>query len=236
MLGIATVLLSASRGPFIALLVLFPMVVYFASKWSKSKMLIWALVASIGLAIILPIMVKTIMAGGVMLETYFGSVAAFTAGESSENRMDLMSKGWEMFLNHPLFGGGLFEPSLITYPHNTVVEAFMATGIFGGMAYLIMLVIAAVKAFVLMKRRPEMSWLPVLFLQQVIFWLTSGCIYFSPTAFALLGVMLAVRLPVVRRSRARTMGSERKSRVCNDLLPNLGPTIERKWGITSNLN
>jgi hypothetical protein len=54
-----------------------------------------------------------------------------------------------------------------------------------------LVVVSIVKSFRLMHNLPEMSWLPILYLQYLIHLMVSGCLYFDPTAFALMGAILA---------------------------------------------
>jgi O-antigen ligase len=206
LLGVASVLLSASRGPLVAVVALTPVVIYFGSGKRLSRALVWiVLVALAGLAVI-PRLVESFTLSGVQISRYFGSAAAFTESESSVGHASLMLSGWRLFLDHPVLGGGLFEPHLLTYPHNSVIEAFMATGALGGMAFLAISGIAAAKAIALMRRQPAMAWLSILFFQYLIHMQVAGCLYFNPTAFMLMGVMLAVRLPALSRPEINGVG------------------------------
>ena len=190
-LGVGTVLMAASRAPLIALVVLAPLTIFFASYGRGLKLTSWAIVLSAGAIFAVPLLVQQVMSRGVDLYTYFGSVEAFTSSESSLNRAQLMRDAWHAFEAHPFLGAGLFETYLHTYPHNVVLEAFMATGVFGGTMMICLVVVSIFKAFQLMHNLPDMSWIPILYLQYLIHLMVSGCLYFDPTAFALMGAVLA---------------------------------------------
>lgn len=195
-LGVVTVFLSASRGPLIALVGLVPVVVFFAAGGTRnlSRVSGWFILLCLASICVLPTLVNQVVMRGVDLYTYFGSLDAFTASESSLNRIELMRSAWNMFVAHPLFGYGLFEPITIAYPHNTILEAFMATGILGGAAYAVLIVVATTKAFRLMNHMPELAWLPIVFLQLLVNSMVSSSLYFDPTFFALMGAMLGATI------------------------------------------
>jgi hypothetical protein len=190
-LGVVTVLMAASRAPLIALVVLLPLTIFFASYGRGLKLTGWAVVLGAIALFAIPLLVQQVMSRGVDLYTYFGSVEAFTSSESSLNRAQLMRDAWHAFEAHPFFGAGLFETYLHTYPHNVVLEALMATGVFGGTMMTGLVIVSLIKSFRLMHNFPEMSWIPILYLQYLIHLMVSGALYFDPTAFALMGAVLA---------------------------------------------
>lgn len=57
--------------------------------------------------------------------------------ESTAERILLYSNAWKQFLAEPLTGDFLEERTLRIYPHNMVIEALMALGVFGGLLFLI---------------------------------------------------------------------------------------------------
>lgn len=190
-LGLVTVFLSASRGPLIALVTLAPLTLYFGCAGRIGRLGVWAAAFMAGVFFGVPLMIQQVSNRGIDLYTYFGTMEAFTASESSLSRMQLMSDAWSAFRNNPLLGAGLFETFLRTYPHNVLLEALMSTGVLGGTSIALLLGLGVVKSFQLMNRMPNMAWLPLLYLEYLIHLMVSGCIYFDPTAFALLGVVLA---------------------------------------------
>ena len=78
----------------------------------------------------------------------------------------------------------------------------MATGALGGAAFVGIIGIAVLNAIALMRRRPQMAWLPIVFFQYLIHMQVAGCLYFNPTGFALIGIMLAIRPRALAGSEA----------------------------------
>lgn len=87
------------------------------------------------------------------------------------------------------------------YPHNVAIESFMATGIFGGTAFCLILVWSTIAA-VRLSRRPAALWVSLLFLQQLIAALVSGALYLSlgmwMFAVAVVALDAAGRMPAYR--------------------------------------
>lgn len=83
----------------------------------------------------------------------------------------------------PIFGDGLVLNGFNNYPHNIILETFMATGLLGGIPFLVLLYIALRKTILIVKNHPELYWLAVLFLQALIQNMFSGSIV-SATWFA----------------------------------------------------
>jgi len=211
-IGVVTVLLSASRAPLIALATLAPLTLYFGCSGRIGRLGIWLVPLLAACFFGFPALIEQVSNRGVDLYTYFGTIDAFTASDSSLSRMRLMSDAWGAFQKNPLLGAGLFETYLRTYPHNVVLEAFMSTGVLGGTAMILLLGLGLVKSFQLMRKIPDMAWVPLLYLEYLIHLMVSGCIYFDPTAFALLGVVLAA---VPTRSQVRRPRPAFLATMCN---------------------
>lgn len=81
------------------------------------------------------------------------------------------------FSDSPIFGAGLEESQSGSYPHNIVIEAFLATGIFSGLLFLGCLIFLSVRAFLIMSKDPAAGWCGLLFFQYLIAAQFSGAIY-----------------------------------------------------------
>lgn len=107
-------------------------------------------------------------------------------------RYGMLKGAWDQFLKSPILGSGLEERNTGSYPHNVVIESFMATGLFGGLAFLSMLVIASLTGLRMIKKNLAHSWLALLFFQYLIGAMFSGAIWSNTVMWALLGVMFAM--------------------------------------------
>jgi O-antigen ligase len=88
------------------------------------------------------VIILSILGLGVGLVIYFNlldfvvlALSRFTEiseEASSLERVELLTGGINQFLSNPIFGSFLEEHIYQTYPHNLILESFMATGIIGG--------------------------------------------------------------------------------------------------------
>jgi O-antigen ligase len=93
-----------------------------------------------------------------------------------ESRLDLWQSAWEDFLDHPLTGRAM-EGRYDIYPHNLLIESFMATGMFGGGAFLWALLLGLRAAFRLIGRSSEYGWIGFLFIQMTVYGCFSGSLW-----------------------------------------------------------
>lgn len=112
---------------------------------------------------------------------------------SDSERERLLAAGWQAFLAWPLTGAGT-EP-LETYPHNLVLESFVALGIVGGGAFCTLLAIALARAFKLAHVRPHHFWVSLLLLQYTVGAMFSGNLSQSSVLWVLLALVVSVANP-----------------------------------------
>ena len=104
------------------------------------------------------------------------------------NTLNIISKS-------PLFGDYYLVSSGIAkgyYPHNFFLEAFMTTGLVGGLPYLLMVFIAVYRSYVFLKENHESSWLILLFLQILVYGMFSSSLYSSQDFWALSLFVLSI--------------------------------------------
>jgi O-antigen ligase len=90
----------------------------------------------------------------------------------------------------------------LSYPHNAFVEAFMATGAFGGTVFALLVLTAIYRAISLIRRHPAMAWVPICFFQQLIGAMFSGGLYGNPLLWGMMAIMLGVDMPPRRSGKA----------------------------------
>lgn len=95
-------------------------------------------------------------------------------------RFLIWEDSWKQFLDAPLLGSGLDEQSRLTYPHNVIIESFMATGIVGGIAFVCFLY-SAIKSVFLLLINPlfcrQVGWVALLSLHYMMLAMVSGALY-----------------------------------------------------------
>lgn len=179
LIGFFSLVFSGSRGPFIALCVVF-LYKYFSSiKSIKSFGLLVVLI------VLMCILYDDIIWGlnNFLQEfeiTSFSRIAmSVVEGMSSSGRGQIYANAFNDFLDFPLFGKSyLLDDG--SYVHNIVIEQFRALGFFGGLLFLIMNLVVIWRGFILLKQKPEYSIIPMLFLQYFVYGMFSRTIIALP--------------------------------------------------------
>lgn len=195
LLGVGVTALAGSRGPILALLLCTMLMVIQARK--RGQLLRGATLA---------VVVSLFGTASALLAQQLGlgviqRVEGVREDVSSIERVTLLRNAWDQFLARPILGSGLEERLSGSYPHNPVVEAFMATGIVGGMCYLLLLLAGAYAALRLVRAAGSAAWIGVLLVQYLVGALLSGAVYSGTTLYPLLAssVALASMLPRAQR-------------------------------------
>lgn len=117
---------------------------------------------------------------------------AYTFGGHGIGRIYLYHAAIEQFLERPLFGGGLSIRGMFTYPHNGILEAFMATGVLGGVLFTAYFFGVARRAIFLIRYHPSLAWVSILYLHYAINIMFSSNLssntYFWYTSMMVIGV------------------------------------------------
>lgn len=98
-------------------------------------------------------------------ETLFNEISNGDSNAGS-NRMEIWTNGFDQFLNSPIFGSGIEEEVTKYIAHNMYLEAFMATGVFGGFIFLIIVFITFKRGYKLLVYNSPYGWLMILFLER----------------------------------------------------------------------
>ena len=149
-LGLYIVLIAASKGPALAAV--------------AALLMYWLVPLRVG-RVLGGIAIAAVIAFGVVrlqawiyaeydFDVFYRFVDA-TEGdsESVDSRTGFYVEAWRDFLESPLLGSSLFIGGDGAYTHNLVLEAFMATGIVGGTAYLAMVALMLLSAVRLVAAR-----------------------------------------------------------------------------------
>lgn len=167
--GILGVLASGSRGPFLSLFVCI-VLICFKMKFRLIKFVVIFL-------LLLPFVIAIFD---------FKNIYIFSRVESSmfedDGRMGLLRDAYDIFLNNIFFGAGyIFE----SYPHNIIMEAFMSSGIIGGILMVFTLILGVVASKKILNFNDKSSWMSLLFIQNFIFSMVSSSIFYSSTLWML---------------------------------------------------
>jgi hypothetical protein len=187
--GVVGVVLAASRGPLIALLLCISVIEVNLGLASKFKIIFITIFIMICILLMndgffdhlmaLPIIER--MSGAVELKE------AAAVGRATAYRAALLQ-----FTKNPIIGSMIEDPVTHYYPHNMFLEGFMATGIIGGVFLVIGIIGILCHAVKLIKNDKQWGWIGVLFFQYFIGAQVSGAIYSTNSLWVLTGAVFAL--------------------------------------------
>jgi hypothetical protein len=189
--GIFILIKSNSRGPFVSTIVCV-LILFLSRLFEAKKNNIFAnMVFGISAVFIVSGLVNSLTQSSdySVIDRLIDSESEFSSGSIYLHRPELMQKSIDLitsnFVNF-LIGAGLEIPG-IGYPHNMIVESFLATGIIGGLLFtLIYLGSIWSSMTIILSNNSQWLWLYLLYIQQVVNALFSGCIYTSESFWYLL--------------------------------------------------
>lgn len=117
--------------------------------------------------------------------------AAHLSDASSIGRVRQFEEAFREIASHPILGSTLELPILNTYPHNIIIEAFMATGVVGGLVMFVGLSSAFKTAITSLLPYDDRSWIALLFIQYTVAAMFSGAIWSSTSLWSLLALLLS---------------------------------------------
>ncbi len=185
-LGFYIMIAANSRGPIIAAFSCFLFIVGGSNLRQKSVVLL------LGFSVLILLFpLAAYLEESLGISAYDRLFSSDIAADSS--RQLLYEIALREFSASPFVGASLEVPGLQTYPHNLVVEAFMATGVFGGVCFLFLVARLALGALGLYKKIPEGGWIPLLFVQYLIAAQFSGSLYSSTYFWVAVGLLIGLK-------------------------------------------
>ena len=189
-LGFVTLVLAASKGPVLALFVAVSLMVMARlprSKW-KPEMIVL-----VGAGLIL-VSIASVYAASRLGSSLTHRLEVLMQGRDAgvDMRLELLSEAWRLFFQYPISGSGLEVPGYGSYPHNVVVESYMATGLVGGLAFTILVMGCLILALRIMYYSRIYTWIGMLFIQYMTSALVSGALVYSTAMWSLIGAVLGL--------------------------------------------
>ncbi|MBR0038085.1 MAG: O-antigen ligase family protein [Bacteroidales bacterium] len=103
---------------------------------------------------------------------------------SDDGRTILYQEAIKSFLQHPFFGDRfaiIYSDKTFIYSHNMILDAFMGTGILGGIIFIAMYVSVIMDGYKLIKSdRKKYMWIVLILIQQMAAGMTSSAFYLKP--------------------------------------------------------
>lgn len=130
-LGMANMLLGASRGPALAFVLAFLALIFAASSWRdrvKLQLRSWLYFIAILVVVIAVVQVQDV---DIQLVDRFRMMIDERMTGGTEERDFIYALAWSDFLANPWFGSSYIVTRGSYMPHNVFLESLMATGLFG---------------------------------------------------------------------------------------------------------
>jgi hypothetical protein len=202
-LGLFTAAAAASRGPIVALVVI--LLIQFG-LWVPGRSLPRVVMTVCVAGVIVFLTVR----GAYLLQDMLGFRAVervvalqdLRADASTALHLEGARNAWTQFINHPILGSGLEETISGDYPHNVVIESFMAIGVVGGLTFCAILAWSCISAARIAKTE-NTRWISLLFIQQVVAALVSGALFLSGAMWCLAAAVTALACSTRRRGSVR---------------------------------
>lgn len=194
-LGLYLVIASASRGPLLSLLGV--LLLWACSSRGQQKGRVVALVICLVAAAAIAIIHLT--ANGTFDTLERVKQAINGNGVTVIDRIQLLRAAVEQFQSSPLIGNSLVDKLDGAYPHNLVVESFMATGVLGGGVFLGLILFSLSYAWKLVRWHANEAWVGLLFTQYLVAAQSSGGLYSSTLFWAFMTAVLSAYYSVRRK-------------------------------------
>ncbi|MEO6221494.1 MAG: O-antigen ligase family protein [Ginsengibacter sp.] len=193
LLGFLSIAKAGSRSPVVvfACVVIF----YFIARLGKFKgILVFSMAALLVFLFLNQILELLKLMGSNIGDRLVNIVAE----QDTSGRDAIWSNVVDIIKNSPVFGAYYLVPSGIgvgMYPHNFYLEAFMTTGVIGGIPFMILVFITVAKSYKLLKIEHQTSWIVLLYLQILVFGFFSTSLYSSQDCWILMFFILTIKTP-----------------------------------------
>jgi O-antigen ligase len=169
--GFLLVLQANSRGPIIALSVCLALVYMSATNYKLRS-----LVVGLALFAVVYILFSNTLNELPVVDRFQNN--ELTSDISILGRIMMFQGALEQFIGSPLIGSSVEERTMQYYPHNVILEAFMATGVLGGVPFLLLTLLGLRASWSLIRQKKDM-WVGLLAIQYIVGGQFSGAIYSS---------------------------------------------------------
>ena len=177
--GLFVSIAAGSRGALVALIVCF--IAYLYMNGHKMKILIGLPVLAGLFILLLPILNDILISfDNQALDRLYNSIYdpnSMEAGVTS-GRDVLYQHAFENIWENPFVGSSLFIKG--EYVHNSVLEAFLGTGIFGGALFLFIIISVLISAFRMAEKDKRYLFVSLLFIQYLTYSLFSRTLSMLP--------------------------------------------------------
>lgn len=205
LIGAYLLALGASKGPVLA--VLFAGVSFMVCRTRRAVDVLWLIFGCLLLFVLgIIILYFADKMGSALLMRIMDMVRikeTYLYGGFGLNRLTIYLDTLKQFMGNPILGNGLYVRTMLSYPHNVILEAYMTTGVFGGTAFLVYFVTCLARAIKIIRYQVAYSWVALLFLHYTVYaQFSSGIItnhYFWYTSAMVIAVYEFTNLGMYRQ-------------------------------------
>ena len=183
--GVWCLILCNSRGPIVVLLGIYVinLLVNNSNVFTLLKKIFYIFLATGMVVIILPEVSE--------LERIYSRLLIINTVDATQlGRVISFVGAWEQFLASPIFGSGVEEKVTGLYPHNTILEALMSTGVIGGIPYFLVVLFLLIRHR--LYRGDAFKFCIFLLCQQYVLGsMLSGALYSSTALWATIAIVIS---------------------------------------------
>ncbi len=190
LLGLISILKAGSRSPIVVIAVVCVFYFFAKSGFVRGLLITGFSILVLWLSIGYLIQLSDAVGSGIVTRI----LAAIDGGDTSGRDM-IYANAISIIKDSPILGSFYLVPSGLAkgyYPHNFFLEAFMATGLLGGLPFVAMIILALIKSFKLLRQRHVSGWIVLLFLQMIVYGMFSSSLYSSQDFWAFCVFVLSI--------------------------------------------
>jgi O-antigen ligase len=146
-------------------------------------------------------MIRSVESGMVERFSVLREEIAFGDPLAGGGRLDIYRQALKQIVSSPFLGSGLEVQESMAAAHNNVLEAFLATGVIGGICFIILVSVGFLRSVAILKRQRPYGWIASIFLVALIRGLFSFSIIDPALWFSMLALMVIPMEPKRRTIR-----------------------------------
>jgi len=197
--GITIIIFSATLSALVAILLACSIIIISVNILNRySRKVIWTLLIVLTVCLSSYIILEKI--GSAVVTRSDALVTQLASGDPGvgSGRLGIYQNTLKQIFQNPLFGSGLEEKHARVYPHNNILEAFMATGVLGGICFCILCWATLKRCFLVLRKKNNYGWIACIFIVYFIQGLFSSSIINQQFWYSMLAVCA---VPITDRQR-----------------------------------
>jgi len=109
-------------------------------------------------------MIRSVESGMIVRFSILREQLAFGDPLAGGGRLSIYRQAVKQFLDSPFIGSGLEVQEAMAAAHNSVLEAFLATGVVGGISFVVLVYVTTLRCITILRHHKSYGWMACLFL------------------------------------------------------------------------